>query len=170
MVRPVMLAAGAVPAIVALVIAVPLLSKPDITFDDESVPEIEYTRQQMQKISHGVAERTGAISTEILRIDDSGQARYYSGDTQTARRVLDPETVSRLAALIRDTGFMTIPDGQYPVREDVTAYNRSSLKVTLGDITKQVSWPEPNATDRFVPPIITMVQSELDDIMAMTNK
>jgi hypothetical protein len=39
------------------------------------------------------------------------------------------------------------------------------MKVTLNGITNLIHWPEQNATAQFIPPIITMVESELDFII-----
>ena len=49
--------------------------------------------------------------------------------------------------------------------EDVTEYQKSNVKVTLNGKANQIHWPEQNATDWFIPPIITMVETELDQII-----
>ena len=33
------------------------------------------------------------------------------------------------------------------------------------EVVNQIHWPEQNATEKFVPPIITMVESELNQII-----
>ena len=62
-------------------------------------------------------------------------------------------------------GFITIPSDSFPIREDVDEYQKLSLKITLNGQTNQIFWPEQNATDKFVPPIMTLVEIELDTII-----
>ncbi len=50
--------------------------------------------------------------------------------------------------------------------ENVTDYQKSSVKITLNGRVNQIHWPESSATSDFIPPIITMVESELDKIMS----
>jgi hypothetical protein len=49
-------------------------------------------------------------------------------------------------------------------------YDKFSLKVTLNGNTKQIQWPEQNATTTFIPPIITMVGSELQNVTKKINE
>jgi len=51
------------------------------------------------------------------------------------------------------------------VRENVTDYQKSVIKVTLNGKTHQINWVEQNATEKFIPPIITLVELELDQII-----
>ena len=79
MAKPIYFLLGAIPVIVALLIAVPLITKNEIpvsaanSFDKI---EIEYTKHQLKKISNGIAERTGAQKTEILLIKNDGDTKY----------------------------------------------------------------------------------------------
>jgi len=79
MVKPIVLAIGAIPAIIALLIAIPLITKPDIPFSAANpydTIEIEYTKHQLKKISFGVTEREGSQKTEILLIKNNGEIKY----------------------------------------------------------------------------------------------
>jgi len=60
---------------------------------------------------------------------------------------------------------MAIQSESFPIRDDVDEYQKSTLKITLNGIVNQIHWPEQNATEKFVPPIITMVEAELDQII-----
>jgi hypothetical protein len=173
MVKPVLIIAGAIPVILAILIAVPMITKPDIPFS-AVVPtdkiELEYTKHQLQKISFGVTEETKSQKTEILVIKDDGIVRYTvieKGSSQPDKRsTIGEEKIRKLTALIKETGFMAIPSESFPVGDDITQYKKSSLKVTLNEQTKQIHWPEQNATSQFIPPIITMVELELDQIIS----
>ena len=44
------------------------------------------------------------------------------------------------------------------------------LKITLNDDTNQLYWPEPDATEKMIPPIITMVQEELESIVEIIRE
>jgi len=81
------------------------------------------------------------------------------------KSTLDSEKLIKLTALIKETGFMEIPIESFPVRENVTDYQKSIIKVTLNGQFRQINWVEQNATDKFIPPIITMVELELDQII-----
>ena len=61
---------------------------------------------------------------------------------------------------------MQIPVESFPVLENVTEYQKSNVKITLNGRNQEIHWPEQNATSGFIPPIITMVEAELDAIMS----
>lgn len=173
MVKTIHLALGAIPIIVALLIAVPLITKNEIpisaanSFDKI---EIEYTKHQLKKISNSITERTGAQKTEILLIKNDGETKY----SVTERGYIQPDTRSKLdetkfnkiKALIKETGFIAIPSESFSILENVTEYQKSNVKITLNGRVNQIHWPEQNATSDFIPPIITMVESELDQIIS----
>ena len=172
MVKPIHYALGAIPVIVALLISVPLLTKNEIPISAANsfdTIEIEYIKHQLKKISYGVTERVEAQKTEILYIKNDGKLKYSVtelGDLQSdIRSKLDEKKLNKIKALIKETGFISIPSESFPILENVTEYQKSSMKVTLNGITNLIHWPEQNATAQFVPPIITMVESELDYII-----
>lgn len=172
MVKPIIIAVGAIPAILALLIAVPLITKSEIPFsasNPDDVIELEYTKHQLKKISFGVTERLVAQKSEILLVKNDGDLRYTvteDGITKPDKLSdLDDETMKKLRALIKETGFISIPNESFPIIDDVDEYQKSSLKITLNGVVNQIHWPEQSATEKFVPPIITMVESELDHII-----
>jgi hypothetical protein len=172
MVKSIHLALGAIPVIVALLISVPLLTKNEIPMsaaNSTDIIEIEFTKHQLKKISYGVTERTGAQKTEILLIKNNGDTKYSVTDQgylqPDIRSELDEKTLNKIKALIKETGFIAIPSESFSILDDVTDYQKSNVKITLNGRTNQVHWPEQNATADFIPPIITMVESELDKII-----
>jgi hypothetical protein len=172
MVKPVMLLIGAIPIIFAILIAIPMVTQPEIP-RSAVVPEdqitIEYTKHQLKIVSFGVTERAGSEFTEILIVKNDGEIRYsvveegFPQPEETSR--INKEKLKKLTAIIKETGFMQIPTESFPVREDVEEYQKSTIKVTLNGKTRQIHWPEQNATDKFIPPIITLVELELDQII-----
>ena len=173
MVKKSLIVMGSIPIIVALLISVPLLTKNEIPISAaNSVDkiEIEYTKHQLKKISNGITERTGAQKTEILYIKNDGETKYSvteQGYLQPdIRSKLDESKLNKIKALIKETGFIAIPSESFPILDDVTDYQKSNVKITLNGRTNQVHWPEVNATSGFIPPIITMVESELDMIIS----
>ncbi len=172
MVKPIYLILGAIPVIAALLLVTPLLLKNEIptsaaNYTDDI--EIEYTKHQLKKISYGITERVGAEKTEILYIKNDGDLKYSistSGYLEPdVRSKLDTPTLDRIKALIKETGFIEIPSESFTVLDNVTEYQKSNVKVTLNGRVNQIHWPEQNATADFIPPIITMVESELDQII-----
>ena len=173
MVKTFHLVLGAIPVIIALLISVPMMTKNEIPISAANsfdTLEIEYTKHQLKKLSYGVTERVGAEKTEILSIKNDGALKYSiteQGYLQPDKRSkLDESQLNKIKALIKETGFMSIPSESFPVLEDVTEYQKSNVKVTLNGRVNQLHWPEQNATDGFIPPIITMVEMELDQIIS----
>ncbi len=173
MVKPVIIIVGAIPVIFALLIGISLISQPEIPFtavNPYDVIEFEYTKHQLKEVSFGVTERIGAQKSEILSIQNNGDVRYTvteEGVTKPDKfSKLDEDKMRKLTALIKETGFISIPSESFPVNDDVKEYQKSSLKITLNGEVKQIHWPEQNATEKFVPPIITMIEAELDYIIS----
>jgi len=167
------LALGAIPIIVAILISVPMITKNEIPISAANsfdVIEIEYTKHQLKKISNGVTERTGAQKTEILLIKNDGEIKYSlteNGYLQPdIKSKLDQQKLDKIKALIKETGFIAIPSESFAILDDVTDYQKSNVKITLNGHTNQIHWPEQNATSAFIPPIITMVELELDQIIS----
>jgi hypothetical protein len=172
MVKPIYIAIGSIPVIVALLISVPLITKNEIpTSAANSLDkiDIEYTKHQLKKISYGVTERIGAQKTEVLFIKNNGDLKYSlteQGYLQPdIRSKLDETKLNKIKALIKETGFIEIPSESFPIMENVTEYQKSNVKITLNGRENQIHWPEQNVTSGFIPPIITMVESELDEII-----
>ena len=168
---------GAIPVIIALLISIPLITKNEIPISAaNSIDkiEIEYTKHQLKKISYGVTERTGSQKTEILLIKNNGDTKFSlteQGYLQPdIRSKLDEKTLNKIKALIKETGFIAIPSESFTILENVTDYQKSNVKITLNGRTNQIHWPEQNATSGFIPPIITMVESELDEIISKISE
>lgn len=168
-----MLALGAIPVVIALLISVPLLTKNEIpisaanSFDKL---DIEYTKHQLRTVEYGVTERTGAEKTEILLIKNDGELKYSVTELgylqPDIRSQLDEKKLNKIKALIKETGFMEIPVDSFPILEDVKEFQKSNVKITLNGRNQEIHWPEQNATSGFIPPIITMVETELDAIIS----
>ncbi|MDH3656978.1 MAG: hypothetical protein OEM77_02460 [Nitrosopumilus sp.] len=177
MVKPLYLVLGAIPVIVALLISVPLIMKNEIPISAANPTdkiEIEYTKHQLKKISYGVTERTGAQKTEILLIKNDGTLKYSvteQGYLQPdIKSKLDEAKLNKIKALIKETGFIAIPSESFPILENATEYQKSNVKVSLNGRVNQIHWPEQNVTVGFIPPIVTMVESELDQIIASISE
>ncbi len=172
MVKPIILVIAAIPAILAILIAVPLLTQPEIPYsasNSSDVMEIEYAKYQLKKISFGVTERLGAQKTEILLIKNNGEMKYSVTEDgypkPDIKSTLDEQKLRKLKALIKETGFISIPSESFQIRDNVTDFQKSNIKVILNGRINQINWPEQNATDQFIPQIIFMVESQLDNII-----
>ena len=172
MAKPILFVIMAIPAVLALLIMIPLLTQteiPSAAVNPNDTIHIEYTKHDLRVISFGVTEKTAAESTEILIIKNDGTAQYNKitedgGQSQIMSSIND-EKLQKLTALIKETGFMSIPKESFPIQEDVTDYTKSTIKITLNGQKSQIFWPNQDATDKFIPPIITMLESELDEII-----
>lgn len=172
MVKVSILIVGAIPVIFALLIAIPLVTQQEVPFTavvpDDKIT-IEYTKHQLKLVSFGVTERAGSQFTEILTIKDNAEVTYAvieEGYPKPDKKSTIPSgNFTKITALIKETGFMEIPSESFPVKEGVSDYQKSTIKVTLNGQTRQINWVEQNATEKFVPPIITIIESELDGII-----
>ena len=173
MVKPIYLILGAIPVVAALLLATPLLLKNEIPTSAANSTdniEIEYTKHQLKKISYGITERIGSQKTEILYIKNNGDLKYSISAQgylePDVRSKLDQATLGKIKALIKETGFIAIPSESFTILDNATEYQKSNVKVTLNGRVNQIHWPEQNATADFIPPIITMVELELDKIVS----
>jgi hypothetical protein len=170
MVRPILLIAASIPVIFAILIAIPMIANPQIPFSAVNADDkisIEFTKQHLQKISLGVTNRITPQKTEILTISNEGDVRYLLTTDDTAypekKFTVERDYVKKLTAMIKETGFMQIPIDSILPNDDLSEYDRFSLKISLNDNTKQIHWVEQNYTSTFVPPIITQIGSELQN-------
>ena len=173
MVKPIIIAIGAIPAIFAILIMVPMVTMPDTptsAINPSDTIKIEYTKHDLTVISFGVTEKTVSENTQILTIKNDGTIEYNvimdDGSTQShLTSTISNQNLEKISALIKETGFMSIPDQSFPILDEVTEYTKSTIKVTLNGKTSQIFWPNQNATDMLIPPIITMVESEMEQII-----
>ncbi len=131
--------------------------------------EIEYTKHDLTIISFGVTEKTAATDTQILTIKNDGTVKYNEireGNEQSQiTSSITNQQLQKLTALIKETGFTSIPKEPFPIMDDVDDYTKSAIKVTLNGDETQIFWPEQDATEKLIPPIITMIESELQEII-----
>ena len=170
MIKPTRLLFYAIPGIVALIILFPLIVKTEIPFSavtPNDTIEFEMTRFHIKALSLGV-DRTTIEKTEVLKIQNDGSVTYsiVSTDSQEEKNFkIDAKRMLLLAGLIKETGFIHIPEDNFNIKEDVEKYMKTILKVTLNQKDIRISWPDQEATDEFIPPIITMVETELQNII-----
>ena len=172
MAKPIIFVIMAIPVILAFLIMIPLLTQteiPSAAVNPNDTIHIEYTKHDLRVISFGVTEKTVSESTEILIIKNDGTAQYNKitedgGQSQIMSSIND-EKLQKLTALIKETGFMSIPKESFPIQEDVTDYTKSTIKITLNGQKSQIFWPDQDSTDRLIPPIITMLETELDEVI-----
>jgi hypothetical protein len=61
---------------------------------------------------------------------------------------------------------MQIPQTSFPVKSDLNEYDKYGLQITLDGKSVNISWPDQNSTDEFIPPLISQVQISLDSVIA----
>ena len=173
MVRPIMILIGAIPVVMALLIAIPQLTKPEIPItaaDSNDAISIEYSTQHLKKVQFGITDTIGATKTELLSIQNDGNVRYsvtIDGKPEPdINDALEKTTMKKLKALIKETGFMQIPKNSFTIKNDVSEYDKFGIKITFNGLASNIQWPEQNATSEFIPPLITHVKDELDGIIS----
>ena len=173
MVKPTVIAICSIPVIFALLIAIPMLTSTDIpisAINSNDKLEIEFTKHDLRIVSFGVTDKAVADSTRVLIIENDGTIQYTEikdgvNKSQITSSISD-EQLQKLTALVKETGFMSIPKESFPIKDDVEIYTKFTIKITLNDARTQIFWPEQDATEKFIPPIITMLESELDSIIS----
>ncbi len=172
MVKPILLFAGAIPVIIAVLIIVPLITYPEIPIiavDPDDNVEIEFTKHELIKSSFGVTERFGAKQTEIISIENDGSIKYSlikdSIPEPEKNSSVDTATKMKLAAMIKETGFLAIPTDSFTIRDDINEFVKFGVKITYNGEVSQLYWPEQDATEKFIPPMMTMIEEELENIM-----
>ena len=172
MIKPILLFAGAVPVILAVLIIIPLITSteiPRVAIDPDDNVQIEFTKHELIKSSFGVTERFGAKQTEIISIENDGSIIYSLIDNGVPapekNSSIDDATKMKLAAMIKETGFLAIPSDSFSVRDDINEFVKFGVKITYNGEVSQLYWPEQDATEEFIPPMMVMVQEELESIM-----
>ena len=177
MVKPILIVGGAIPIILAIIIVIPLVTAPEIArtaIDPSDESEIEFTTHQLRNISPGITDRITSDQTEIIVIKNDGTVTYSitkdgkASKPKTAE--IDNSQRMKLAAMIKETGFLSIPFESFSIKDGIESYQKFGLKITLNENTNQLYWPEPDATEQMIPPIITMVQEELELIMQIIRE
>ena len=172
MVKPVVLAICAIPVIFAILIVIPMLTSTEIptsAINSSDKIHVEFTKHELRMVSFGVTDKTVADSTQVLIIDNDGAVQYTEvkdGVNQSlVKSSISDEQLQKLTAMIKETGFMSIPKESFPIKDDVESYTKFTVKITLNDARTQIFWPEQDATEKFIPPIVTAVEEELVGII-----
>ncbi len=162
----------AIPVILAGVIAIPLVTSievPVTAVDKFDIIEIEYTKHNLVKVSFGVTERIVSEKSEILIIKNNSDVIYTVIEDGIAKpnilSKIAEDKKTRITAMIKETGFMAIPTDSFLINNNIDKYLKSNVKITLNGKTTQIFWPEQDATEQLIPPIITYVETELDSII-----
>ena len=177
MARPILLIAAAIPIILAIFIAIPMILNPQVPFSAANADDkisIELIKYDLKKISLGVTDRITPQKSEILTVADDGTLKYTRSapDSEPIEKtmILQKQQVNKLTALVKETGFMQLPIDSIPADESKTQYTKFSLKVTLNGKTKQIQWPEQNATSAFIPPLVSNVEVELEKLITQASQ
>ena len=171
MVKPVLIIAGTIPVIFAILLIIPLTNPeiPITAIDPNDIVEIEFTKHHLTTVSFGITERLGAQQTEIIIIRNNGDIEYTlieegSNSTQKTSKVASDKR-TKLIAMIKETGFMAIPFDSFVIKDETVDFVKYGVKITYNEKTNQLFWPEQEATEQLIPPIISEVEIELESIL-----
>ena len=173
MVKPVVIGIAAIQAFFAILIIIPMVTMDEIptsAINPNDNVHIEFTKHDLRLVSFGVTEKSVADTTQVLIIEDDGSVQYTEvkdGVNQSlVKSSISDEQMQKLAAMIKETGFMSIPKDSFPIKDDVEKYTKFAIKITLNDAKTQIFWSDQDSTEKFIPPIITAVEEELVDIIS----
>ena len=171
MVKPILVIAGSIPIIFAILLITPLTNPeiPITAIDPNDIVEIEFTKHHLTTVSFGITERLGSQQTEILVIKNNGEIQYTlvnDGSPITEKNSkIDSDKQTKLIAMIKETGFMAIPFDSFVIKDETDDFVKYGVKITYNEKMNQLFWPEQDATDELMPPIITEVEIELESIL-----
>jgi len=171
MVKPILVIAGSIPIIFAILLITPLTNPeiPITAIDPNDIVEIEFTKHHLTTVSFGITERLGSQQTEILVIKNNGEIQYTlvnDGSPITEKNSkIDSDKQTKLIAMIKETGFMAIPFDSFVIKDETDDFVKYGVKITYNEKMNQLFWPEQDATDELIPPIITEVEIELESIL-----
>ena len=176
MVRPILIIGASIPIILAALIAGPMLLNPQVPFSAANADDkisIELIKYDLKKVSFGLTDRLTPQKSETLTVSSDGTVKYTFSDPNSSpiekSSTLDKSEVKRLVALFKETGFMQLPIDSISADDSVSEYTKFSLKVILNGQTKQIQWPEQNATSTQISPLISHVESELESLINKTR-
>lgn len=169
--KQLLVAAAAIPIMIALVIAFPrFVPAGEQTPADSSTAQLrlQFVKEEMKRVSFGVTETLGARSSEVLIINNDGSAIYNveaEGEKGSQKSFkVDMQTLKRLKAFFADTGFMQLPVERLDAKENATEFTRYTLQVNLGGSSKTVQWTDEASAKDFVPALLVEVQNRLEAI------
>ena len=172
MVKPIIVGVAAIPVILAILIVIPMVTMEEIptsAINPNDNVYIEFTKHDLRVVSFGVTEKSVADMTQVLIIENDGSVQYTEvkdGVNQSlVKSSISEAQMQKLAAMIKETGFMSIPKESFPIKDDVEKYTKFAIKITLNDARTQILWPDQDATEKFIPPIMTAVEEELVSII-----
>ena len=173
MVKPFVIGIAAIPVILAILIVIPMVTMEEIptsAINPNDNVYIEFTKHDLRLVSFGVTEKSVADITQVLIIENDGSVQYTEvkdGVNQSlSKSSISDEQLQKLTAMIKETGFMSIPKESFPIKDDVEKYTKFAIKITLNDAKTQIFWSDQDSTEKFIPPIITAVEEELVDIIS----
>ena len=137
MVKPVVVGIAAIPVILAILIVIPMVTMEEIptsAINPNDNVHIEFTKHDLRLVSFGVTEKSVADITQVLIIENDGDVQYTEvkdGINQAlVKRSVSEAQMQKLAAMIKETGFMSIPKESFPVKDDVEKYTKFAIKIT----------------------------------------
>jgi hypothetical protein len=177
MAKPILIIGASIPVIFAILIAVPMIMNPQVPFSAANADDkitIELIKYDLKKVSFGVTDKLVPQKSEILTVSDDGLLKYTMSVSDSApiekTLTLPKGNVTKLTALVKETGFMQLPIDNISADESKTEFTKFSLKVTLNGKTKHIQWPQQNATSTFIPPLISNVELELEKLIDYTKQ
>ena len=153
MVKPFVIGIAAIPVILAILIIIPMVTMDEIptaAINPNDNVYIEFTKHDLRLVSFGVTEKSVADMTQVLIIENDGSVQYTEvkdGVNQSlVKSSISDEQMQKLAAMIKETGFMSIPKESFPIKDDVEKYTKFAIKITLNDAKTQIFWSDQDST------------------------
>ena len=144
MVKPVLIIAGTIPVIFAILLIIPLTNPeiPITAIDPNDIVEIEFTKHHLTTVSFGITERLGSQQTEILVIKNNGEIQYTlvnDGSPITEKNSkIDSDKQTKLIAMIKETGFMAIPFDSFIIKDGIDEFVKFGVKITYNEKTNHL--------------------------------
>ncbi len=134
---------------------------------------IQFTREEMRRVSFGVVERFAAEKVESISIQPDGRALYImqQGINSVQKEFNIPrDRLRAIESFIRDTGLLDLTLNLRDEVEGSDTFTRYTVTTILDGKSRSIRWSEGMRADEFapsdVPPLLTRLRCMLMQIMS----
>ncbi|MFN4337378.1 MAG: hypothetical protein ACK4FV_07400 [Candidatus Nitrosocaldus sp.] len=134
---------------------------------------IQFTKEEMRRVSFGVVERFAAEKVESISIQADGRALYImqQGINSIQKEFsITREMLKTIESFIIDTGLFDMTPNLRDEVESSDTFTRYTVIIILDGKSKSIRWAEDIRTDEFapsdVPPLLIRLRCMLMHIMS----
>jgi hypothetical protein len=125
---------------------------------------IDYARQNLTRIEDGRMMAAGADDL-VIKNDLSATYRSLVGTLSEKKFTITNQEMNGLKGLILTTGFMQLPEADYPEKDGVANFTKYTLRLESDGSSKTITWVNEQSSEGFVPGLVRNIGMQLDIII-----